>query len=205
MHTTMRLRRKLPVGVGVAIAVLLLTAGQAQAATGSGTFDDGYEIPSEYVTLAQGVECGTFHRINQQSQDDPTVHTLPMSGTFGEPGSDTGTATFTINDDWHANSEGTYLNSNCSTAGAVEGTLHVAFDDWSCANDVDALYERRNNTDYTLDGTVVCDDLDTGTVETISIALEFVGDQILCGSSPRPACNHVNAGTNLDGVYDWTT
>lgn len=167
---------------------------------------DGYEIPSENVTFAQGVTCATFHRINQQSQDDPTIHTLPMAGTFGEAGQDTGTATFTINDDWHAGPEGTFLNNNCSMPGAIEGTLHIAFDDWSCADDDGALYERRNDTEYTLSGTVVCDDLDTtGTVETTSIAITFTGFQILCGASPRPACNDVNAGTNLDGDYDWTT
>lgn len=194
--------RKIVFGLAAASVTLMLGAGQAQAATGSGSFTNGYEIPSERVTFAQGVVCATFHKTNANNQNDPTIHVLPMSGTFGEPGNDTGTATFTINDDWHAGPEGTYTDSNCGDPGGVEGTLHVAFDDWSCADDTDALYTRTSETTYTLTGTVICDDLDTTSVtETTAITVTFSGTQVICNLD----CNDPNAGTNLNGTYAWST
>ena len=200
--------RTVGAALAAAGAVVLVTAGQASAATGSGSVSNGYEIPSEHVTFSQNAICGTFHKnnTNDNNRFDPTIHTLPMSGTFGNANSGSGTATFTITDDWNAGPLGTYLDSDCETAGAIEGALDISFTGWSCAEDEAALYTRSNNTTYSLTGTVVCDDLTTtGTVESTSISVSFTGSQVLCGDTGQPACNNANAGTNLSGSYVWTT
>lgn len=201
--------KKMSVGLAATTVMLMMSGGTAHAATGSGSIGAiAYEIPSERVTLSGGqVQCATFHRLNAQGQDDPTIHSLPMtSGNFGlitKTGG--GTATFTINNDWYAGPSGTFTSNTCATAGSVEGTLSVSYVGWSCASDTSADYTRSSTTTYSLVGTVVCDNTSTGTVETTAITLTFSGTQVLCGGTGQPTCDHVDAGTNIQGTYSWST
>jgi hypothetical protein len=186
--------------------LLMLNAGPAWAVNG-GTVTGGYEIPSEHVTLSSGqAQCATFHKINCNGTNDPTIHTLPMSGNFGLTSKNgSGTATFTINNDWYAGPAGTYTSNTCTTPGSVAGTLSISFPGWSCSPDTNAQYTRSSTTTYRLVGTVHCDNTSTQTVETTSITVTFTGSQILCGGTGQPTCNNVNAGTNISGSYSWTS
>ena len=201
--------QKIPFGMAAASLMLMLSAGTAYGATGSGSIGAvAYEIPSERVTLSSGqVQCATFHRLNANGQVDATIHKLPMtSGSFGlltKTGG--GTATFTINNDWYAGPPGTFTSNTCATAGSPVGTLSVSYVGWSCASDTSADYTRSSNETYSLVGTVVCDNTSTTTVETTAITLTFSGTQVLCGGTGQPTCDHVDAGTNIQGTYAWST
>lgn len=205
MSSTLRFARKVPAILGAAGLLVLAAAGPADADSGSGTVTGGYEIPSEKVTLASGPQCAKFHKVNDQSNPDPTIHTLPMSGDFGaDANTGTGTATFSITDDWFAGPSGTFSNLQCNSASGHAGTWTISFTGWSCSSGT-ATYTRSSTTTYSLTGTASCDDLSTtGTVETISTSVTFSGSQDLCGNTGQPTCNNANAGTNLAGSYTWS-
>jgi uncharacterized cupin superfamily protein len=200
MMLQMRLARKIPIGVAAVGLLLQVGAGAAFASTGIGTFDNGWEVPSQNVSINNGAHCAHFH---SSPGTDDTTHTLPMTGSFLTTSSGSGTATMTITNAWYAQEEGTYDGNQCINQATVAGTLTLTFSGgWSCTGGTNAAtYERRNETDYTVLGTVSC----SNGGSPVSVAVAFTGQQVLCGASPRPTCNDVDAGTNLDGDYSWTS
>jgi hypothetical protein len=196
----MRLGAKIPVGIAAVGLLLQVGAGAAYASTGGGTFDNGYEVPSQNVSINNGAHCAHFH---SSPGPDDTTHVLPMSGSFLTTASGSGTATLVITNAWYAQEEGTYNNNQCSAQATVSGTLTITFSGgWTCSGATNAAtYERRNETDYTLTGTVSC----SNGGSPVSVAVSFSGQQVLCGGVDQPTCNDVDAGTNLDGTYSWTS
>lgn len=203
MPSGRRYARKIPFGLAAACGMLMLAAGAAHAATGGGDIEDGYEIPPENVTISQGLpQCATFHA----SSNDPTTHVLPMTnGDFGlSTKTGGGTATLTITTAWYAGPSGTKSNATCATPASVTGSLAVSYVGWSCTSGT-GTYSRTNTTVYSLSGTVTCDNTSTMAVESTAVTVTFTGDQVLCGGTGQPTCNHVNAGTNINGGYTWST
>jgi len=173
-------------GLALFVSVALLGSASPASAHGSGTTIGGESNITGQGTITTPL-CLPAPR---------TTITLYNTGTFNDTSGIEHTARFVASEDYYFGPGGTYSDSACTMATAVDGTLTVSGE--ADCDPVSATYERRDSN-YIIQTTTstLCDLQGPGDDMHVS-NLTYVGTQVACTqtatSPPVNTCDPVQPG-----------